>query len=88
MTTEGQKLAIEQLQKISQENDYALEIIGIKHPQGTTLNVCVEISLHCGHFKKAHEGLPLRERERFHLYIRPDFPFSLPSVVSLTLLYF
>ncbi len=82
MITEGQKLALDQLQKISQENDYALEIIGIKEPQGEILSVCVEISLHCGHFKKAHEGLPLRERERFRLYIQPDFPFSKPNIYT------
>ena len=82
MTTDGQQLALEQLEKISKEDDYALEILDIAHPGEKSPLLSVEFSLYCGHFEKAPGGLPLRERERFCVHIPSNFPFSIPSIDS------
>ncbi len=78
--TPGQELAIEQLREIESVSDDALEILSTKPVGESPEWVQVEVSIYCGDMGRSPDGLPLRTRERFFLYILPDFPFEIPCV--------
>ena len=80
--TEGQCLALRQLQRIENANSHALEITETRQPEGDAAWAEILISVHCGGFLRAGNGLPLRDRERFRLLIPPDFPFTIPRVYA------
>jgi len=80
MRTEGQTFALNQLEEIAEQNEYAFEITDILEPSEKYSGLVIDTSLYCGHLEKAKGGLPLRERERFRFFIPKDFPLNLPSV--------
>jgi len=80
MLTKGQKLAIEQLQRVENADNYLFEIKEIKEPREDSPGLLVYFSLYCGTLPRVPEGLPLRERENFVVSIDPDFPFIKPEV--------
>ncbi len=83
-TTPGQAQAIDQLQEIESVSNGELEIIDISGPTHKSSSFIANISVDCDKYRavREDEGLPLRERERFHLYIPPNFPFEIPSLYS------
>jgi integrative and conjugative element protein (TIGR02256 family) len=78
--TEGQQLALRQLEEIQQADPHALEIIASVPPTNEERRLTIQISLHCGALPVVPGGLPLRARERFILAVPPDFPFAVPVV--------
>lgn len=83
--SEGQELAVRQLQEIEAAGT-ALEIKEVKRPDTEGGTYMVAISVDCRlHRQVTREervttGLPLRDREPFILFIPPDFPFTAPEV--------
>lgn len=79
--TDGQALAVEQLQDVARraEGDGALEILSIEQEVLRPDTVRAEISIATKQFDRSPAGLPLRPRERLLLHIPPEFPFSPPS---------
>lgn len=82
MITNGQKLALDQLRKISEEakDEFEIERVGSEPDKYGWLEV--EISINCGNFLKADGGLPLCQREKLIIYVPPNFPFSIPRVFT------
>lgn len=78
--TEGQELAVEQLEEIETTSGGRLEIVEVVRPQDGVENMSVVITVFCGSYEKATNGLPLRARERFVLNVPAGFPFELPDV--------
>jgi hypothetical protein len=78
--TDGQRLALEQLQEIEAASAGSVELLYTKEAGFNPQWVEVGCSLFCGNMEKAAGGLPLRERERLIIYIPPGFPFIRPTV--------
>lgn len=76
--TPGQRLALEQLEAIAAEGD-AFELIATDDSDNSE-SIFVTVSLRCSDIESSDAGLRLRQRERFTIEVRPDFPFSVPSV--------
>ncbi|NHZ85612.1 MAG: hypothetical protein GWP19_07000, partial [Planctomycetia bacterium] len=83
MITEGQKLALKQLNEVNQIDNYGFDITKILEPDNDSPFLKVDLSIHCGEFKKEKGGLPLKEREKFRIVIPKDFPVSYPSIFTL-----
>lgn len=77
--SDGQKLALHQLEAIAVEGD-AVELLRVDEPVDPRGDLRVEITLRCAGFEHRAGGLRLRDRERFHVTIPTDFPFAVPSV--------
>jgi hypothetical protein len=80
MNSDGQRVALRQLEEIAFHDNYVFEVIDIIHPTDENSYLKIDISLYCGDFEKLEGGLPLRQRERFRLYIPNDFPLTPPSI--------
>lgn len=78
MITEGQQLALEQLKAIESEDNYLFEILSTKFSDDDKW-MTIDVSLYCGNLRIVTDGLPLREREQFVLFIPQNFPFEKPS---------
>ena len=78
--TEGQRLALRQLQEIQQADPHAFEIISSAPPSDTQKLLVVQVSLYCGSLRVVSGGLPLRARERFIIAVAGDFPFEVPLI--------
>jgi len=77
--TEGQELALEQLEEIERSSDGLLEIVEVIKPQGLVESLRVIITVFCGSYEKAVDGLPLKTRERLTIGVPPEFPFVVPD---------
>ena len=77
--TQGQKFAVEQLQEVAAASDGLLEVISVAERSGS---IAAELSIYCGNMDRESDGLPLRERERFFVFILSDFPFDTPTVCT------
>lgn len=77
--TDFQKLALKQLEEISNLSENHIEIIEIVE-RNEYLNI--EISILCKYIIFTEGGLVLHERERFIISIGPEFPFIHPTVVT------
>ena len=75
--TDGQRLALEQLQEIEQASEGLLEIV--KHCTEEWLGI--EVSLACDEYPRTAKGLPLRQRERFFIGVDTDFPSHPPALL-------
>lgn len=80
MKSEGQKLALQQLEEIESSDNYVFEITNVIDPDDESSLLNIDTAIYCGDFEKAEGGLPLRERERFRFFIEQDFPLSLPTI--------
>lgn len=78
--TEGQELALEQLEEIETSSEGLLEIVEVIKPQGLVESLRVVITVFCGSYEKAANGLPLKTRERLTISVPPEFPFEVPDV--------
>ena len=77
--TDGQQLALSQLQAMAASGD-AAELLAACEPPGADDDLPVALSLRCSGLEKREGGLALKARERFHVSIPADFPFGRPSV--------
>lgn len=76
--TDGQRQALEELQRIASIND-SLQIVRQWHQPP---NLVVDISLDCSNLEAVEGGFPIMVRERFLLEVPPQFPFKIPSVCT------
>ncbi len=77
--TRGQETAVAQLEKIAATSD-AISITEVRGPTEDSSQVRVSLSLYCGDMPRAEGGLRLRDRERFDVFIEPEFPYEHPRV--------
>lgn len=77
--SDGQQLALDQLRDIAERSEGALEILSAPEPSSLPDYKLVKISLETKAYRDAG-GLALRDRERLHLHIPPDFPFHVPKL--------
>ncbi|HOX41693.1 MAG TPA: hypothetical protein PK263_05910, partial [bacterium] len=80
--TAGQELAQEELREIEAASEGAFEVLSVRFPEGDHRSAIAEISVTCFDMPYAEGGIKLRDRERFLIYIPPDFPFDVPSVYT------
>ena len=78
----GQAQALEQLHRIADRPNSPLEILLTTEPTEKYKYLVVQISLSCSQYERLEGGLPLAQRERFRIYIPPDFPFDYPSIYA------
>jgi len=78
--TPGQEQAIEELREIEAASDGLIEVVRTEEIDDGP--VVVDLSLFCGHLQRRANGLPIRRRERFLIFILSDFPFSIPILKS------
>ena len=78
--TEGQELALEQLLEVEAAAGSDVEIVRVQEPDTNSSLLIVDVSVYCGDLRRIPSGLPLRNRERFILFIGRTFPFMEPSV--------
>lgn len=81
--TNGQELAIEQLEAIENASNGALEILSKGYFGGDSEWTRVDISIDCSSFARKAGGLRLRARERLYLLIPQDFPFEIPEAITV-----
>lgn len=77
--TTGQRLALDQLRHLAASSGGSIDIRA--EPTVVEGLLKAEISLDCSGTLTAAGGLALRRRERFAIYVAPDFPFSIPTIV-------
>lgn len=80
--TPGQELAREELSEIEAASQGAFEVLSFRPPDGDRISALAEISVTCSDMLQVEGGIKIRDRERFRIYIPPDFPFDLPSVFT------
>lgn len=80
--TVGQELAQEELREIEAASEGTFEVLSVRLPEGDRRSAIAEISVTCFDMPNAKGGIKLRDRERFLIYIPPDFPFDVPSVYT------
>jgi len=77
--TEGQQIAVEQMEDIARSSEGLLEILSYDEKEQW---LCVTVSLDCSEYNVTPNGLPIHPRERFLIAIQPDFPFSVPVICT------
>jgi integrative and conjugative element protein (TIGR02256 family) len=77
--TEGERLALRQLEAVASGGD-ALEIIRVLEPNEERSRLCVEVSLDCAGIAHRPQGVRVHERERLRIYVNSGFPWSPLSV--------
>jgi len=77
--TRGQAAAVAQIEKLASCSG-AIKVLEVREPDEDSTHVLVSLSLYCGDMPRVDGGLKLRDRERFTLYIAPDFPYDRPEV--------
>lgn len=81
--TEGQQLALSQLEDICEYSEHEVMIAGIVEPTEDRPSLKLRISLATRHHERTVDGLPLRKREPLWLYIPPKFPRDYPTVYAV-----
>ena len=77
--SEGQRTALDQLQRIADADRSPVQIIGVDESGGLGGFIGVDITLDCSRHKRVDGGLPLHDREGITLRVSAEFPFSPPS---------
>tara|TARA_B110000211_G_scaffold235034_1_gene308777 strand:+ start:18185 stop:20536 length:2352 start_codon:yes stop_codon:yes gene_type:complete len=80
LITKGQIKAQNQLKRLEALSGGAFRIISFREPPAENYHAVAVVQLDCSDVKKSDDGLPLRSRENFKIFIPPNFPFSPPSV--------
>ena len=78
--SEGQRIALAQLQRIADTDRSPIRIVGVDDDPAPGACLTVDISLDCRNYPRVAGGLPLHDREGITLSVSADFPFSPPSV--------
>ena len=81
--TEGQQVALEQLQRIANVNQSAIQIVGFDEPNINNNSLRIDIKIDCTRYERTDSGLPLHDFEGVTLSISTDFPFKPPSVNTI-----
>ena len=77
--TDGQRLALEQLQAIADSADGSLEILDISDSAWGNGLIEVELLLDCSGKRASGEGIELKQNELFVLTIPSGFPYDIPA---------
>lgn len=77
--TRGQRLAIEQITELCAVAPDAIELVAADRLSGTTL-LRLDVSLDLSGLPHADGGIRVRPRERLHVLVSEDFPYSVPGV--------
>ena len=77
--TEGQRIALAQLQRIANTDRCPVRILGVDDDPAPGASLNVDISLDCTSYRRVEGGLPLHDREGITLSVPADFPFTPPS---------
>jgi integrative and conjugative element protein (TIGR02256 family) len=80
--TPGQELAREELREIEAASQGAFEVLSFRPPDENCRSAIAEISVACSDMPQAEGGIKLRHRERFQIFIPPDFPFEIPRTYT------
>ncbi len=78
--TEGQQTALAEIRRIAAASPGALEEISVGLPDKQGGALLVDVSIDCSGIESTQDGLQYRSRERFRIWIPPEFPFGHPSV--------
>lgn len=76
----GQKLALLQLQSIESESQNDFEILKLREYKYNTEYVEIVVSLSTRSYKKKQDGFKFRPRERFIILVHKNFPFEIAKV--------
>ncbi len=77
--TAGQESALRDLESVAREGD-ALEVIKVTGPQEEGESLLVEIALSFKGLPQTSDGIPLRQRERFFVFVPAGYPLRYPHV--------
>lgn len=80
MMTPGQHQALNQIEEIARVEPHLFDIEDIREPTSIAPWVRVTVSILVGQIPMTEDGLQLREREVFDLFIPSAFPFRKPEV--------
>ena len=78
----GHDDALAELRLLENESDFGLEIVGVVEPKKDGDGLLVDVSIDCQAIKQSSKGLKLRARERFTLWIDPDYSLGPPLVFA------
>ncbi len=78
--SDGQQLALKQLERISNIPSSALRIDHIVDKETEYELLRIDLSIDCTHYDKAKGGIELHDRESFRIWIAHDFPWKLPHI--------
>ena len=78
--SEGQRVALEQLHRISDAARSPVRIVGVDEEGEFHGSLRVSITVDCRHYERVDGGLQLHNREGFILSVPASFPFVAPSV--------
>ena len=77
--TAGQESALRDLESVARDGD-ALEVIKVTGPQEEGESLLVEITLSFKGLPQTSNGIPLRQRERFFVFVPAGYPLRYPHV--------
>lgn len=80
--TEGQRKALQQLERIAATDPRALEIVETQEQPAEGL-LQIDVSVACDGIAPAPGGISLRPRERLRISVPEGFPFRKPGVITL-----
>ncbi len=80
--SEGQRLALDQLRRISETRKSPVRIVWIKESTESDALLNVGMTIDCRHYAQMNGGLRLHNREGFILSVPAEFPFKAPSVYT------
>ena len=80
--SEGQRIALAQLQRIADTDQSPVRIIDHEETRDPVPRLEIDITLDCTHYPRVDGGLPLHDREGVTLSVPADFPFKPPSVYT------
>ena len=78
--SEGQRLALEQLRRISEALHSPVRIVGEEKEGGPQRLLRVSFTVDCRHYERVDGGLRLHSQEGFILSVPAGFPFEAPMV--------
>lgn len=78
--SEGQKLALIQIQAIESESENEFEILGYNLYGSEPNYIKISISIAMRSYEKKSDGFDFRLRERFNILVHKNFPFQVPSI--------
>ena len=77
--TAGQQSALRDLESVAREGD-ALEVMKVVEPRDAGESLLVEIALSFKGLPQTSDGIPLRQRERFFIFVPGGYPLRYPHV--------
>ena len=77
--SEGQRLALQQIEEIAERSNGALEIVGDPYSPSKNDEVWLKLTIETRYYRHP-AGMPLRDREPLVLRLFSDFPFKKPQL--------